>query len=1000
MPKHLRACAVAGLIFVAGAGRLLAAAPAGGLYSVDVWGTPEGLPQSSVIALTQTRDGYLWLGTLNGLVRFDGVRFTVFDEGNTPGLNSSRIVHLFEDSQGRLWIGTETAGIALLKDGEVTSLGLGRGAREGRLAAACEDATGAVWLYAADGRLWRYANGRPTEFRAGGEEFSYCRAVIAEQGGPLWVGMDRRLTAVRPDATFTGPDLPVELRLPAGKLDALLASQRGGYWRLGDGRVTRWRTNRLEQDLGGYRWDTLRVSVTTACEDREGNLFVGTLGAGLFRFAADGKVTAITAREGLSHNSVLSLVVDREGTIWVGTDGGGLNRLKRQVFDVLSEARGMVVQSVCEDDRGGLWIGSNGGEVALWQEGTLRRFGPAEGLMNFSVKALLSEADQGVWVGTWARFGPGLFQWQSDRFERVPDAPPVVQAIHRDRQGRLWLGTRSGLARRDGVAWRMFTTRDGLSADVVRAIADDAEGNLWIGTEGGGLNRLRDGQFTAFRRGDGLPSEDVSSLWVDSDGVLWIGTGGSGLVRFHRGQWTRYTTREGLISNSVGYLIEDDQGFLWIGSNAGLMRVPKKALNDSARGALAAVPCRAYVEPDGLPTRECTTGSQPGTWRARDGRLWFPTVKGLVSVNPSLLTPNPIPPPVVIEAVIVDDQPRNNPLRVGWPQAVTLSPDQERLEIRFTSLNLSAPDRARFRYRLEGHESGWVEADNTRVARYSKLPPGEYRFRVTACNEDGVWNESGSTLALLVLPPFWRTWWFLTATAVCLLGAIVGLVHYFSTQKLQRQVEKLRQQEALEHERARIARDLHDQLGASLTQVSLLGELVESDKHLPQEIEAHARQITLTARDTTRVLDEIVWAVNPSNDTLDGLITYACKYAQDFLAVAGVRYRLDAPAQLPATPIPPDVRHNLFLAFKEAVTNVVRHARASEARVRLRLEPRRFTLEVADNGCGLAGDAAQSGRNGLRNMRKRMEEIGGEFSVGPAPDGGTLVRLTAPLKNR
>jgi len=300
---------------------------------------------------------------------------------------------------------------------------------------------------------------------------------------------------------------------------------------------------------------------------------------------------------------------------------------------------------------------------------------------------------------------------------------------------------------------------------------------------------------------------------------------------------------------------------------------------------------------------------------------------------------------------------------------------------------------------MEGHDSTWTEAGNVRAALYSKLPPGEYRFRVKACNEDEVWNESGSSLAIIVLPPFWRTAWFLTLMSLCLLGVIVGSVHYVSTQRLQRQLEGLRQQEALEKERARIARDLHDQLGANLTQVALLGELAETDKDDPIEVESHARQISQTARDTTHALDEIVWTVNPSNDTLDGLVNYVCKYAQEYLAIAGLRYRLEVPAHLPNQSISPELRHNMFLAAKEAVNNVVKHARATSAWLRLRLDSKSFTLEIEDNGTGPAGLDQKSGRNGLRNMRKRMEDVGGEFSIAPGVEGGTLVRLTAPFNH-
>jgi signal transduction histidine kinase len=354
---------------------------------------------------------------------------------------------------------------------------------------------------------------------------------------------------------------------------------------------------------------------------------------------------------------------------------------------------------------------------------------------------------------------------------------------------------------------------------------------------------------------------------------------------------------------------------------------------------------------------------------------------------------------VIIESVLVESQPQDtNSLRAPRLETLTIPPGNERLEIQYTALNFGAPERARFRYRLEGHEKDWIEAGGDRVARYSKLPPGQYRFRVTAANEDGVWNETGSSLALIVQPPFWRTWWFLTTIVVCLLAVIIAVVRYFSVQKLERQLAVLRQQEVLEKERGRIARDIHDQLGASLTQVALLGEMVTSDKHLPDEVESHARQISQTARETTRTLDEIVWTVNPANDTLEGLVNYVCKYAQEFLAVAGLRYRFEVPPELPARPIPPEVRHHVFLAAKEAVTNVVRHAGASSAWVRLKVEPSHFVLEIADDGRGLAGmdEKRAATRHGLSNMRQRMEDIGGEFSLDSAPEGGLRIRFTVP----
>jgi ligand-binding sensor domain-containing protein/signal transduction histidine kinase len=969
-------------------------------FVVKSW--QDGLPQSSVIAMTQTRDGYLWLGTLKGLVRFDGVNFTVFDENNTPGLNSSQIVYLFEDSRSNLWVGTEAAGIALINDGKVIDTGIGAGTLGGKLTAACEDSTGAVWLYTADGRLCRYDNGNMKTAPFGATFLSRYRGLAVEKDGPVWIGVDWGLYGMSSITNADPRDAPVDhiipFQVPKVTLDFVLGSRSGGYWRMADGRVQKWKLNQLKRDFGAYPWSEVRV--TAACEDQEGNLIVGTLGGGVFWFDTEGKVTRVSSEQGLSHDGVLSLCVDREGSLWVGTDGGGLNRVKPSFCGVLEGSLGKTMQSVCDDAQEGLWI-AWGGKATHSKDGKLEEFVLNLGGNKVNVSAVFVDSRQRTWVGT---ANGGLFQWQTNRFEPVPGLATwglSIFAIHQDRGGLLWVGTQVGLARWDGQEWKIFTTRNGLSANSVRAIADDPDGSLWIGTESTGLNRLRDGQFTAFRKSDGLPSERISSLCVDAQGVLWVGTDGGGLARFQSGKWTQYTKERGLASSGIAYLIEDGQGDLWIGSNAGLMRVSKKSLNDFAQGLTNSIAGRAYGRPDGLPTLECTQGSQPAACLTADGRLWFPTIKGLVSVKPSELKRNTYPPPVIIESVHLEGEEQNtNRLISGWLRAITIPAGKEQLEIHYTSLNLAAADRARFKYRMESHDAAWFEAGDSRVARYTKLPPGDYRFRVAACNEDGVWNEAGASLAVIALPAFWQTWTFRSGTAACLLAIIIGIVYYVATQKLQRQLERLRQKEALEKERARIARDLHDQLGANLTQLALLAEMAEADKNLPDEVESHARQISQTARDTTYSLDEIVWAANPANDTLDSLITYACKYAQDYLALAGLRHRLEVPAQLPNANIPPEVRHNVFLAFKEAVNNLVKHANASEARIRLQVNENAFTLEVEDNGRGLDGlnEKAAASRNGLRNMRKRMEDIHGGFSIATRNNGGTSVRLTAPLR--
>lgn len=998
----LHAAITASLLFLGNLATSAAAARVfkhgGASYAIDLWESDDGLAQNSVIAMAQTRDGYLWMGTLNGLVRFDGVRFTVFDESKTPGLPSSQIVCLYEDRQARLWIGTEAAGTVLVSEGQVRVLPWDGASRGGRLRAVGEDPRGGLWLYTADGQLARYWQDKLEVTKVDAGRPSSCRSLVVDQGGALWVANDARVFSMAVSNVVGESGFRLEPVETPGKVDGLLAARDGGHWLLAGGRVLRWRDGKIVRDFGAYPWGTATVSAT--CEDADGSLVVGTLGAGLYWFNDKGQATRLGTGEGLSNDYILSLLLDRENSLWVGTDGGGVNRLRRLLFEVAESTRDRVVQSVSVDRSGAVLIGYSAGGVEVWKDGKTERAATGAPGREAPVRAVLVDRQGRWWVGT---LGQGLLQWQSGQLVRAAGTEsvhPGVMALYEDRAERLWVGTEGGLGRLDGQSWRTFGPNQGLPIDGVRAVTADGEGEIWVATSGHGLFRSQGGRFSAISTLGESAGKSFSSLFADTDGAVWVGTQGHGLLRYKGGKWLHLTTREGLLSNSVGGIEADEQGYLWVGSNAGLLRAARSAFDDLAQGKITLLPGRAYGRPDGMPTRECSIGSQPGVWRGEDGRLWFPTVRGLTLVQPAALRPNLQPPLINIEAVLLDGQPLVvDKLRARWPAVIVVPAGRERVEIHYTSLNLTAPDRARFRYRLEGYEKDWTEAGTTRVARFSRLPPSEYRFHVKACNEDGLWNETGLSLSIIVQPPFWRTWWFLCLTTGLLLAMVVRTVHVVSTRRLQRQLAESEKAQMIERERSRIARDIHDQVGANLTQVLLMVDLVETDKDFPDDVEAHARRIAKTARETTKVLDEIVWAVNPANDTLDGLVTYFCKYAQEYLTVAGVRYRMEAPAQLPSIPLPPDVRHNIFLAAKEAVTNVVKHAQATEAKIRVRTEASRFVFEIEDNGKGLGGldpEAARL-RNGLKNMRKRMEDVGGSFEMLPAAGAGAVVRLTGPL---
>ncbi len=920
---------------------------------MDVWSTADGLPQSSVIAITQTRDGYLWLGTKNGFACFDGNAFTTFNVNNTPGLPVNSIVFLFEDSHTNLWVGTETAGLCAIQNGVVKNFSADGAA--GIVTAAFEDETGAVWFATSD------------------RNFFCWRKGVLERQPAMYPAQREFLTRFA--------------------FHVIVPEKDGSSWQLQRGRVEKWRGNTREKDFGPCPW--AETPVTAACEDGAGNLVVGTRGAGVYWFNPDGSFSHITTVEGLSHNFVLSLCCDREGNLWVGTDTGGFDRLRKRIFTTPTELSGGAALSAAEDAQGGLWATFNLRGLTYWRTNTAQQFRIGRESRAWSV---LVDAQQQVWAGT---SGEGLFQLVDGNFQPVPEAAPVGQKIYalfQARDGKLWVGGENGLGLLDGPRWSFFSTPNGLPKSAVRALAEDTNGVLWIGTETEGLFTLRDGLF----REEKPLMKDISCLLVSADNALWAGSLAHGLSRLSNGAWTHYTSiTGGLLNDDINSLAEDAAGNLWIGSFEGLVRIPKKSFEDVQSGLTEMLSSRTFL------TRECSPSAQPAALRARDGKLWFPTIGGLVAFNPLDLQPNTNPPPVIIETVLVDGvKLKTNTLVSGWSQPVVLPPDHEQLEIHFTALNFSAAKGTRlgtrFKYSLDevarnNSVVNFTDVGGERVVHFNRLSPGDYNFHVIACNEDGVWNKAGAWLKITVEPPFWRTPGFIAVSVLVLLGALAGVIYLISTAKLKRELRGLHQKELIEKERARIARDLHDQLGANLTQVTLLGEMAELDKELPDEVEQHAQQICATARETTRSLDEIVWAVNPSNDTLEGLANYACKYAQDYFALAGVSFRADLPADLPPAPILPEVRHNIFLAFKEAVNNVVKHAHATEARVKLSSEPEQFILSITDNGRGLGDISGKKLRNGMKNMRKRLTDVQGEFTIEPGANGGTVVQLKVPI---
>lgn len=997
------------------------------------WHVEAGWQEDTVTSVLQSREGYLWLGTYHGLVRYDGVRFSVFDSGNTPGLQNAVITSLYEAPDGVLWIGHETGQLTRFFQGQFQSVPLGTNWPGGAVEDITTDEEQNLWLLSVSGSLFRVRDGKLLSTAAAGQTAQNVSLARAP-GGQTWIVNDGRLSMLQGGelVPFAFPDAR-----PGDYYERILLSRDGGLWVVANGRLRKWR-------LGGWS-DVVGLpptpgGVTTLLETHSGSLLVGTLREGLYLFSSAEIFSSrsqplhFDLENGLSQNWVRALWEDHEGNLWIGT-GGGLDSLRERRVRMLNEPknwRGCRVSSFQVLRDGTAWVGTEGAGLYRYARGEWTAFTEASGLSNLFVWSVLETRSHRLLVGT---YGGGLFARQGEQFVLPPEFAGItspVLSLYEGRDGDLWIGTTTGLHRYHNGKPVWFAGKPTLTLPDVRAITESADGTLWFGMSGGGLGSLKNGKLRQFLKPDGLGGDFVVCLYADADNTLWIGTSDNGVTRFKDGKFAVITTTNGLPTPVILHIVDDKTGNFWFGSTRGILRAAKVDLDRCADGRSAFVRFLTYGEAEGLSSDVCSGGFQPGACLAPDGRLWFPTKKGLALIDPSEVATNSAKPPVTIEAMLVDNLPISSaklalsvqssslpfvPSAPGKPgvnpsgasgsprQLLRIPPGRHRFEFQFTAFSFADPEKVSFRYKLEGLERDWQENGSKHVAPYSYLPPGQYTFRVIACNNDGVWNETGASLAFIVLPYLWQTWWFQGCALACGAGAVSAGVLWATRRRVRRKLEQLERQRALERERARIARDIHDDLGASLTRISMLSQSVRAEVEALPQVAADVDQIYGTAREVTRAMDEIVWAVNPLHDTLDSLVTYLGRFAQHFLSGAGLRCRLDVPVNLPAWGLTSEVRHHLYLALKEALHNVVKHAGATEVRISLDCSQEGFVLVVADNGRGFAPGSFQShtppsgtdvrlsSGNGLWNMRKRLEEIGGRCEWETAPGEGTRVRF-------
>ncbi|MCP3961446.1 MAG: hypothetical protein GY719_26680 [bacterium] len=807
-------------------------------YQLDVWGADEGLPNSSVWAILQTADGYLWLATYAGLARFDGVRFTVFNAGNTPAMTNDTIYDLAEGPDGSLWVGTYGGGLIRLRDGEWTRYTTREGLLDDRVWVLEQSRDGSLWIGTENGlaRL-QLSPSLPQGTSRDDRWTSYtAREGLAaelvwdlheDRAGGLWIatasGLHRLQDGtIRTYTTRDGLGDDEIVTLGEDLEGNLWVGTGGGLSRLDGGSFVSYTT---EHGLPGADLETIQA-------DRDGNLWLATLGGGLVRLGSpsgtakpgtpSGGPLVFEQRAELSTGSLEGILEDREGNLWIGSYGLGLTRLRDTPITTDSTRWGLPndrVATVYGDREGNLWIGTRGSGLTRLESGGSVTYTTDDGLASNVVNSIHQRRDASLVVGTDAGWSwwvpPEGDQWgQGGRFA-TPDVSelslpyfPEVYVIEEDRRGRLWLGTESaGLLALDADRIVTFSMSQGLPHNTVWALFEDRRHDLWIGTNGGLAKlslgpdaELKDAEVTSRQ----LPSVSATTFYEDSEGTLWIGTWANGLLRYRQGEFVSYSSEDGLPSSTIYQIVEDDQAHLWLLLDLGIARVAKKQLDDHARGAVAELHARLFNSLDGMTSYAGLGGAQPAGFKSRDGEILFPTVGGLVSIEPSSIRGNPIPPEVIIERVVVDGEPASSEPATRLSR-LNLPPGRGELELHFTGVSFSKPEEVRFKYRLDGYDEQWIDAGTRRVAYYTNLAPGAYRFRVTAANEDGVWSETGAQLTFHLEPRFYQTLIFIVASFFGLSLVLGGGISQWRNRRISRRNQAL---EELDQQRQRFVAEL------------------------------------------------------------------------------------------------------------------------------------------------------------------------------------------------
>lgn len=982
-----------------------------GDFAVTRWTRENGLPDNSVTCLMQTLDGFLWIGTEKGLARFDGVKFVPLRLSASGSGGAENITALYQDAGERLWIGTREKGLWCLTDGVVKRVNPAGGLESSAVTCIAGDRTGGLWVGTTNGLSW-FNRTNVTRFTvADGLPSDVISSVHVSGPNTVWITTRKGMCQFKEDRLS-----PLEFHTDTPgsnpEMIGIYNDQRGNLWAFGDTYLVNLNDGkRFNYFRSG---DTLSLRIWSSCEGRDGQLWLGTSGQGVFSFA-EGHFRPLLLRDASLGSDVQAIHEDSEGNLWLGTFNSGLVRLQVRRVQTLDAGNGLPVEmasclSVAED--GAVWAGyAKEGLFAKVGE-RFERVKMPDGVEPFNLITSLATTTKGeLWAGT---LGLGLKRIKEGTAGHLTTESGLsddeILAVAAQSDGSIWAGTESGtvhhLSPRGIETFEPFTGP--LRAPITSILVSGA-GDVFVGTEAGGLAKLQDRQFVSLDPSAFLAGAPIRALCEDASGRLWIGTQGKGLAWETENRIIQWSVKTGFPDDNVSGILADDFGRLWVRTRRGIHVLTPTPANS----AVLDLPRLQTVSQFDSFSLAVESAGWPQAVKARDGRMWFTGSSAIYVIDPHDFHPAAAPFQVELQSVVVNGQRWS--FRNALGTADQLEPDKplqfpshlRTLEIEFTAPCLMSPERLQFQHRLDHFDKDWVDNDTDRRVRYNGLPFGRYQFHARAKNADGTWGPDNASLVFELPPPFWRRPSVILAESLLVIAIVSAVVRLFSHRLLRLRLAQLGQQEAMERERMRIARDMHDEIGSRLTRISYFSELALQEE-TPSRESIHS--IADTIRDLLQTLDEIVWAVNPQNDTLENLAAYLGYYVTEYLHNTSVECKLEIPPNLPVIPLTAETRHNVFLAFEEAVSNALRHSGATRVCVNMSQSDGKFEIRIQDNGRGFDRNGEQAGTdkngarkkrgNGLINMAQRLESVGGETNIESARGSGTVVTFRLWTKTK